>query len=62
MKTITQSIAPVNKVSSQGSLATQGYGNKGLCLFCGEIFNLKDWWQDPDFCPDCAEVFEEEKN
>jgi hypothetical protein len=31
---------------------------KGLCLWCGELFNLKDYHRNPRICPECAEVFE----
>jgi hypothetical protein len=31
---------------------------KGLCLYCGEIFNLKDYHRDALVCPECAELFD----
>ena len=34
---------------------------KGLCLYCAEIFNLKDYHRDTRICPECAELFEERK-
>jgi len=33
-------------------------GKKGLCLYCSEIFNLKDYHRDDLVCPECAEVFD----
>ena len=36
-------------------------GKKGLCLSCGELFNLRDPRSDRRICPDCSEIFEERK-
>lgn len=58
MKTLTHSCTGEPKVSPQAHVATQGYGNKGLCLYCGEIFNMDENHPDGTVCPDCLEVFD----
>lgn len=72
MKTPVRSHAPVDKVSPQGSQATQeavlerNSFLKGQCAICQEVFNLRVRtmandcdWQERDICPDCGEIFED---
>ena len=58
MKTLTLSPAPPHKVSPQGNLArVVAIPAKGLCLYCGEVFNFKKDHLDDLICPDCLDIF-----
>jgi 5-methylcytosine-specific restriction endonuclease McrA len=60
MKTLTHSPTPSHKVSPQGQGSTHSPIKKGLCFYCGEVFNLKKYHRNDHICPDCSEIFEEE--
>jgi len=49
--------APDQKVLPERNVISVGYGNKGLCLRCGELFNLCDDHLHSDICPECLEIF-----
>jgi 5-methylcytosine-specific restriction endonuclease McrA len=62
MKTLTHSHSPAPgyKVSPQGQQATHSPIKKGLCLYCGEVFNLKEYHPYDSICPDCLDIFGDE--
>lgn len=59
-------MAPTNQISSppkeqgpRAGLINEDCGHKGLCLYCGEIFNLRECYRKTDVCPECADLFDE---
>lgn len=52
--------APEHKVFFQTpSCDDAGHFRKGLCLFCGDRFNLKPDYHETSACPECYEIFED---
>jgi len=57
---INNMINSPSQVSPQGQPATHSPIKKGLCLYCGEVFNLKKDHLDDLICPDCLDIFGDE--